>query len=432
MGFEKSKRHFRYNFLKLTLIDFSGLRLLPERSLVYGRYMTEISIVVDYGITVENTVVLIEIFIINNANKTDRRVSRSRAAGKMRQVWETCHQYLRMYCRDPIFRLASIIALHCVCVKLANMGPYYGLIHFLIPVPTKFQQDFSTECQNECGVVPEGINMYPWLVQVIISITFLGLDGPAGSCGGAFISNQHVITAQHCLITAGARIHIVHNGNSYEAEVVANSPNYDAGMRFRINRHTDVALLKLKTVPNGCVIPICLPTNDLIMNDLTKASFRIFPWAMLQADKFYHEEMISVIDGEACHEKYIKNYATHNVTECDEKPQIFYQWADMIFQQLENFWQDHFGKARPESFKKEQISDEFNFNFLCSGSADIKVGDSGSPLMQKDENNKWTLAAIVRGIHGWSNQCVNDTLYGYYDYQTIFPRLSWVLQSMKK
>ena len=339
----------------------------------------------------------------------------------MRPVRETLCQYLKMYRRDHIFRLASTIAILCVVIKLRNMWIYYEQ-HFLMPGDTKLQQDFCTKSQNECGVIPEGINMHPWLAQVTISVTIFGVD-LLGVCGGVFISNQHVVTADHCVNgTEGYTHYINYNGNSYEAEVVANSPKTLISGRF-LNGHIDMALLRLKTVPSGCVIPICLPTNNLIVNDnLTMANFRVF-----KLFSYYHEENISVIDGETCYRKYFsKNRTALNLAECDEKPK---EWMEWVFEKSVYSLAVSLGHASRYEVKE---SEKLNFNFLCSGKQQILRGDSGSPLMQKDDNNIWTLIAIVRGKSHSQSVCFNDTLTWHYDYQTIFPQLSWVLESMKK
>lgn len=169
-----------------------------------------------------------------------------------------------------------------------------------------------------------------------------------------------------------------------------------------------MAILRLKTVPSECVIPICLPsewTDDLIMNDfnLTMASF----------NGGYHEKSIPVIDGKACYDKYHKNRASLKLTKCDEK--------------IEGK-----GKTKSTSFKEEKNVDKLSFNYLCSDEHMTKSGDSGSPLMRKNDENVWTLIAIVRGFYYWKNFCTNGTPLKYGDYQTIFPRLSWVRETVKK
>ena len=147
-----------------------------------------------------------------------------------------------------------------------------------------------------------------------------------------------------------------------------------------------MAILQLTTAPDDRVIPICLPSNwtdDMVLNDniLTMASFR----------GGYHKKSIPVMDGEAkyCHDYY--------------KPS-----------------------------KKRKINEIFSLNYLCSEHMTMK-GDSGSPLMRKINEDIWTLIAIVRGSR-YSEDVYTEkgTLLRYGIYHTIFPRLSWVLETVKK
>ena len=229
-------------------------------------------------------------------------------------------------------------------------------------------------------------------------------DG-AGACGGSFISSQHVITAQHCL--KGDSTFVYFNGYSYEAEVVAKAPNYDSV--FLIDRHTDMTILRLKTVPSGCVIPICLPSNSTKNENLTMASFR----------GGYHEKTVPVINGEDCYKKYFLYQAALNLTKCDDDDKI----------------DDEFGGEKIDKnvtfFKKEEETEELTFNFICSDRVTVK-GDSGSPLMRKDMDDIWSLVAIVRGAYAWNLCTTNDTLLVLNDYQTLVPQLSWVLESIQK
>ena len=76
--------------------------------------------------------------------------------------------------------------------------------------------------QIECGVIPDGINIFPWLVMVVPKYKSSGIA--SGECGGSFISDQYVITAQHCLIDDYAFVQVGFNGYWHEAEVAAIAP----------------------------------------------------------------------------------------------------------------------------------------------------------------------------------------------------------------
>ena len=116
----------------------------------------------------------------------------------------------------------------------------------------------------ECGVIPHGINFFPWLATVV-PVGFFGLPLHRG-CGGSFISNQHVITATHCIQEVNSTYYVIYNGHAYEAEVVSIAPNVDQIS----NDHTDMAILRLTKIPDEYVTPICLPskwTNNLVLNE---------------------------------------------------------------------------------------------------------------------------------------------------------------------
>ena len=241
--------------------------------------------------------------------------------------------------------------------------------------------DLFSGSPMECGVIPHGIHIFPWLVSVV-PFSMFGqpnylLDG---ACGGSFISNQHVITAGHCVEEVGAIYYIIYNGHAYEAEVVSIAPNCEQIS----NDHTDMAILRLTKIPDEYVTPICLPskwTNNLVLNDsiLTMASFR----------GGYHKKSIPVIDG-ACY--------------------------------------DH--KNQPTKERKINKTLSLSLNVLFSEYLTIG-GDSGSPLMRKNNEDIWTLIAIVRGTISCGE--VEDSVYQKDSvYQTIFPWLSWVFETVNE
>ena len=116
------------------------------------------------------------------------------------------------------------------------------------------------------------MNFFPWLVRV----QNLRLDGRISNCGGSMITKQHLITASHCIQDNSTSISVIVNGYEYLADRVFKAESSEVIDQFLI--FEDMSILKLRQVPMGCIIPICLPQNtteNLMVNgNLTLASFQ--------------------------------------------------------------------------------------------------------------------------------------------------------------
>ena len=138
-----------------------------------------------------------------------------------------------------------------------------------------------------------------------------------------------------------------------------------------------MAILRLTTAPNDHVVPICLPKlNDSLAKSgdiLTMASFR----------GGYHNKSMSV---------------KTSYTIC-----VWPEWAS-------------------RKRKSNEILGAIN---LSSGYM-VKPGDSGSPLMRKNNEDVWTLIALAKG----QSFDINHTFLASV-FHSIFPRLSWVHETVK-
>ena len=117
------------------------------------------------------------------------------------------------------------------------------------------------------------MNFYPWVVRVSMTDENGTIHK---NCGGSMVSNQHVITATHCTVNQ-SNIFVYANGHPYKADIVYEAPGYYEEPFFA-GGHKDLSVLKLRTVPSGCLIPLCLPKNKsenvLFNGDLVLASFQ--------------------------------------------------------------------------------------------------------------------------------------------------------------
>ena len=125
----------------------------------------------------------------------------------------------------------------------------------------------------------------------------------------------------------------------------------------------------------------------------------------------YREENIPVSDWRSCLDNYIRNQTSLNDTWCGKEQEM-----------EENI------KANLTQFNA--IHSDTDFGFIC-GPNITRKGDSGGPLMRRDENGYWTLIAIVRGVYilpAKSDPCDKSTIKNVTldDNQLIVPFLQTI------
>ena len=79
-----------------------------------------------------------------------------------------------------------------------------------------------------------------------------------------------------------------------------------------------------------------------------------------------------------------------------------------------------------------------HLRFFCSKKLEKNTfkGDSGSPMVLRNDNGRWTLVAIVRGFHNfqWKDQLcsLEPRTVTVDDYQALVPNLPWIYDTLSK
>ncbi|KAK2721773.1 hypothetical protein QYM36_003924, partial [Artemia franciscana] len=295
--------------------------------------------------------------------------------------------------------------------------------------PSFFQQQQVNQQQNakpfglprECGISrflstrivggkESQPGSWPWMAALVYRLP----DGALFfGCGGALVTNRHVITAAHCTsdgedflkyVRLGAH-NLPHPGlreafgtnNPYpenktpfqqiEIEKKIIHPNY---IRKKLSKN-DIAILKLVRPAqfNDYVQPICIPWQENVRNkDLLGQKATIAGWGTTlfnrkEASPFLQDAPLPIADPEACKKAYSK-------------------------------------------IKTSIVFDE---TVLCagdgSGKADSCQGDSGGPLMA-DFDGKYYLIGVVSSGY----RCAEPGFYGVYMKTTHY--LDWIFKTVNE
>ena len=97
----------------------------------------------------------------------------------------------------------------------------------------------------------------------------------------------------------------------------------------------------------------------------------------------------------------------------------------MVVEAYEEYWRNEIKDFDLKSSK-----------MLCSAKLKGETfgGDSGSPLVQQDQNGRWNLIAIVKGFHefNWKPDiCDLETKRVTFSvFQSLVPNLSWIYETL--
>lgn len=253
-----------------------------------------------------------------------------------------------------------------------------------------YGQKYDKTC--ECG--KEGQNrrivggttvqphQYPWMVSLML--------GPKLHCGGAIITDLHVLTAGHC-ITFGVHykdisVYIgMHDrlGNSYTTLRVINGVKHPHFTSNAVRDINDIAVLTLeKRIKfSDTVRTICLPESDMDFRNtpLTVAGWGKTRQGALTSSRYLLETKVQIVDSNTCQKSSI--------------------------------------------YRDNLVGD----TMMCAYSLgkDACQGDSGGPLFSthsKSHNKKWYQVGIV----SWGIDCAMPDYPGVYT--VVAKYTSWIRQ----
>lgn len=250
------------------------------------------------------------------------------------------------------------------------------------------------------GARDAGIGEFPWQALVINR----GLD----LCGGVLVSQQHVVTAGHCVDDytdaykqpQGVEVHLGLYERLAEQQPlpvqsrIVTKIHVHPYYRARSTRY-DVAVLKLdrpvQYAPN--IVPICLPNKNESVSEGTRAVGT--GWGVKNViNETYGEfpKYLQALDVEVIEANQCQELRRENEVQIRAHLLSALQTIDPMYQKC----------LTRELRKKLELNKELlpslpltiYDDMMCTGQGACS-GDSGGPLMTKREDGRWSLIGVV-------------------------------------
>ncbi|XP_021694285.1 venom serine protease [Aedes aegypti] len=272
--------------------------------------------------------------------------------------------------------------------KTGGYIPALGLLSLVYADPP-IQQPPNKCADCLCGRTNSGrivsgsettVNKYPWMAAIV--------DGAKQICGGALITDRHVVTAAHCIVNNPELLKVVllaHDWSKNEPQRIISRLEWVAKHpEYKIDKYYikfDVAVLKLATVleMNDKLRPICMP--DPAVPDKTYDVGTALGWGKTIEDgslsKTLREVDLNILTNTDCKTKY---YSPNLITD------------DMVCAYAVN-------------------------KGVCTG-------DGGGPLQIKNKEIKSPDVYQLLGLASWGDGCARNNKPGVFS--KITPVLSWI------
>ncbi|CAL1268284.1 unnamed protein product [Larinioides sclopetarius] len=236
---------------------------------------------------------------------------------------------------------------------------------------------------------------FPWMVSI--------QENGRHVCGGSLIDNTHVLTAAHCFVSRRAALDptrfVIRAGSIFLNEgITVNVKKIVLHEKFTSGRHyNDIAILTIEK--EAYLKPVCLPSPELSVRDLTGANTTMLGWG---------------------HTSY-GGKGTKELQAVKDMPVVTTETCRQAYSRVGG----------------NRLSSGITNDFICAGpedgSKDACQSDSGGPLMYKDTDydfpvgvptERWMLVGIV----SFGFRCGEPGFPGVYTRVSSY--MSWILRHM--